>query len=112
MENGINRTSISPSPTKESRTDFQQPPLSDKGQSENETNDLSSTSADATEKDCDDNLVDWDGPDDPTNPLNFSKRVKWLNIALNSAISSLTPLASSMFAPAVPLVMTEFNSDR
>lgn len=56
------------------------------------------------------NIVDFDGPDDPENPLNWSYKKKWGMIVLVSAITFLTPLASSMFAPGVPEIMTEFHS--
>lgn len=32
----------------------------------------------------DPNIVDWDGPDDPANPRNWSKRKKMLNVVLVS----------------------------
>jgi len=35
-------------------------------------------------------VVDWDGPDDPQNPLNWSSRMKWGNIAVVSSITFLT----------------------
>jgi hypothetical protein len=59
----------------------------------------------------DPNIVDWDGPDDPANPMNFSTRFKALNVGIISALTFITPLASSMFAPGVPQLMAEFNSD-
>lgn len=63
----------------------------------------------STEPD-DPNVVWWDGPDDPKNPMNFSPKLKLLNIGLVSAICFVTPLASSMFAPGVPELMHEFKS--
>ena len=36
------------------------------------------------------NIVSWDGPDDPDNPLNWSSGLKWSNIALVSAITFIT----------------------
>ncbi|KAF2725432.1 MFS general substrate transporter [Polychaeton citri CBS 116435] len=57
----------------------------------------------------DPNIVDWDGPGDLANPMNWPEWKKWGNIAILSAITFLTPLASSMFAPGVPRVMDEFN---
>lgn len=57
------------------------------------------------------NTVWWDGPDDPANPLNFPKWVKVMTIGLVSGICFVTPLASSMFAPGVPQLMHEFESD-
>ena len=82
----------------------------------------------------DPNVVNWDGPDDEENPLNWTNRKKWTNVAMLAAITTLTyvlvlalvsfcdrveemltagivsrPLASSMFAPAVPQMMNEFG---
>ncbi|KAI8965603.1 MFS general substrate transporter [Daldinia sp. FL1419] len=59
------------------------------------------------EKDPD--VVDWDGPDDPTNPVNWSDKKKWLNIAILSIMTLVTPLGSSMFAPGIPGIMVEFH---
>ncbi|KAI9658888.1 MAG: hypothetical protein M1821_001848 [Bathelium mastoideum] len=58
----------------------------------------------------DSNIVDWDGPDDPQNPMNWTAGRRWGMIAVVSAITFLTPLGSSMFAPGVPLVMQDFHS--
>ncbi|KAM3414760.1 hypothetical protein BST61_g9911 [Cercospora zeina] len=62
------------------------------------------------EREEDPNIVFWDGPDDPANPENWSVAVKWSQIALISALSFLTPLASSGFAPGVPQLMKEFDN--
>ncbi|KAI0852761.1 MFS general substrate transporter [Daldinia vernicosa] len=61
----------------------------------------------ADEKDPD--VVDWDGPDDPENPANWSDKKKWLNIAILSIMTLVTPLGSSMFAPGIPGIMVEFH---
>jgi len=61
-------------------------------------------------EDDDPNIVFWDGPDDPQNPMNWRPMKKWGTVTLVSAITFLTPLASSMFAPGVPEVMKTFNS--
>lgn len=57
------------------------------------------------------NIVWWDGPDDPQNPSNWPTWRKWSNCALVSALTFVTPLASSIFAPGVPELMVEFHSD-
>ncbi|PNH47869.1 hypothetical protein VD0004_g547 [Verticillium dahliae] len=57
----------------------------------------------------DPNLVDWDGPDDPENPMNWPDRQKWLNIGLISLLTFVTPLGSSMFAPGIPAIMVQFG---
>jgi hypothetical protein len=56
------------------------------------------------------NEVWWDSEDDPQNPMNWSSFRKWGAIAVVSSITFLTPLASSIFAPGVPMVMDEFHS--
>ncbi|OCK77243.1 MFS general substrate transporter [Lepidopterella palustris CBS 459.81] len=61
------------------------------------------------EEEADPNVVFWDGPDDPQNPMNWSPAMKWGNIAILSSITLITPLASSMFAPGVPQVMADFH---
>ena len=38
----------------------------------------------------DPNIVDWDGPDDPKNPINWSEKLKWANIAVIASITFLT----------------------
>ncbi|XP_014561661.1 hypothetical protein COCVIDRAFT_22263 [Bipolaris victoriae FI3] len=76
------------------------------------TNSISSGDDDDTEADDDrdPNIVDFDGPDDPENPMNWTAFKKWGTVSLVSAITFLTPLASSQFAPGVPDVMREFHS--
>jgi hypothetical protein len=59
----------------------------------------------------DPNDIYWDGPEDPHNPMNFTRWRKGVTIGLVSLICFVTPLASSMFAPGVPQLMTEFNSN-
>ena len=38
----------------------------------------------------DPNIVDWDGPNDPENPLNWSEKKKWGTIAVLASITFLT----------------------
>lgn len=59
---------------------------------------------------ADPDVVDWDGPDDPSNPKNWSSYKKWANIYVLAAITFFSPLISSMFAPGVPQVQDEFHS--
>ncbi|KAL8833998.1 MAG: hypothetical protein Q9170_003972 [Blastenia crenularia] len=56
-------------------------------------------------------IVDWNGPDDPEKPTNWPASRKYGIVAVISTITFLTPLASSMFAPGVPQVMLEFDSN-
>ncbi|KAF2474649.1 MFS general substrate transporter [Lindgomyces ingoldianus] len=79
------------------------------------------------EGETDPNIVDWDGPDDPQNPMNWPDSKKWGIIGVLSAVTLITyvdrepfnrllflangyrPLASSFFAPGVPEVMRSFG---
>ena len=42
----------------------------------------------------DPNIVSWDGPDDPADPMNWSNTIKVINVGLVSGICLVTPLAS------------------
>jgi MFS family permease len=57
----------------------------------------------------DPDIVDWDRLDYPSNPQNFSPRKKWSNITVLYALTFLTALASSMFAPGVPELLHDFH---
>jgi hypothetical protein len=54
-------------------------------------------------------IVGWDGQDDPANPQNFSSGQKWGLLALMSSITLISPLASSMFAPAASYVAADLG---
>ncbi|KAF3398185.1 Efflux pump vrtL [Penicillium rolfsii] len=57
----------------------------------------------------DPNIVDWDGPDDPENPLNWTKKRKVSATVSIALITLLTPLGSSMFAPGVSQLVQDFH---
>ncbi|KAJ5938153.1 hypothetical protein N7454_004495 [Penicillium verhagenii] len=62
-----------------------------------------------TEEPHDPNIVDWDGPDDPENPLNWTSKKK-INATVSIAlITLLTPLGSSMFAPGIGELAVSFH---
>ncbi|CAI7582146.1 unnamed protein product [Penicillium palitans] len=52
----------------------------------------------------------WDGPTDPARPVNWSKKKKWLNMFSIGYLTFLTPLTSSIVAPAQGLVLKEFHT--
>lgn len=35
-------------------------------------------------------VVDWDGPDDPENPMNWPESRKWVNLALMSVLTIIS----------------------
>ncbi|KAK3114398.1 hypothetical protein LTR53_007323 [Teratosphaeriaceae sp. CCFEE 6253] len=58
-----------------------------------------STRSKKGEKDI--NLVTWDGPDDPDNPKNWPKKKKWAATLTVSMFTFISPVSSSMVAPAL-----------
>ncbi|KAI0648903.1 MFS polyamine transporter [Trametes meyenii] len=54
-------------------------------------------------------IVDWDGPDDPQNPKNWSRKKKWAATLIVSAFTFISPVSSSMMAPASPQIAKEFG---
>lgn len=58
----------------------------------------------------DEGIVGWEGQDDPDMPLNFPARKKWLIVGLLSAITLLTPFASSILAPGIGALSREFGN--
>jgi len=83
-------------------------------------------SDDGSEKAPDPNIVDWDGPDDPSNPMNWPKSKREGHVVIVSVItlivlvlsipmqllSRLTPfrnLGATMFAPGVADLMQDFH---
>ncbi|KAI0686159.1 MFS polyamine transporter [Earliella scabrosa] len=54
-------------------------------------------------------IVDWDGPDDPDNPRNWKFSRKWGVTAVVSAYTFMSPLSSSMMAPASPRIAEQFG---
>lgn len=57
----------------------------------------------------DPNLVGWDGPDDPDNPKNWTKKRKWAATLVVSSFTFISPVSSSMVAPALVAISTQFN---
>ncbi|CAE6405591.1 unnamed protein product [Rhizoctonia solani] len=57
-------------------------------------------------------FVDWDGPDDPKNPRNWTFRHRWAATAVVSLFTFMSPLASSMVAPALPQISRELNLEQ
>lgn len=56
-------------------------------------------------------IVNWESPDDPENPLNWSSARKTFVIAVVSALAFDVSLVPTIFAPGVPLLLKEFHSE-
>jgi hypothetical protein len=61
--------------------------------------------------DANPDIVDWDGPDDPANPRNWSKQYKLIIVALISASVLYCNIATTMFAPGASIMEREFGFD-
>ncbi|KAH9909714.1 putative MFS multidrug transporter [Xylariomycetidae sp. FL2044] len=59
----------------------------------------------------DPNLVDWEGPDDPENPMNFSTFRKWVITLLFGSLTVWVTFNSSVFSAAVSVTADEFGVD-
>ena len=57
----------------------------------------------------DPNIVSWDGPDDPKNPKNWSLKRRWAATVTVSCFTFISPVSSSMVAPALPVMSAEFG---
>ncbi|GLI74821.1 hypothetical protein PoHVEF18_003069 [Penicillium ochrochloron] len=54
-------------------------------------------------------LVTWDGPDDPDNPKNWPTNKKWAATITVSLFTFISPVSSSMVAPALTTIAAQFN---
>ncbi|KAF8751604.1 Transporter [Rhizoctonia solani] len=57
-------------------------------------------------------FVDWDSPDDLKNPRNWTFRHRWAATAVVSLFTFMSPLASSMVAPALPQITRELGLEQ
>jgi MFS family permease len=60
--------------------------------------------------DLDAGIIGWESQDDPELPYNFSSWHKWTWVWLLSAITLLTPFATSILSPAINIVDKEFDN--
>ncbi|KAL7785862.1 major facilitator superfamily domain-containing protein [Trichoderma ceciliae] len=59
--------------------------------------------------DLEKSIVGWDSQQDPNMPLNFSRGRKWLITILLSAITFMTPFASSILAPSLAALEKDYG---
>ncbi|KAI9824357.1 MAG: hypothetical protein M1826_007379 [Phylliscum demangeonii] len=57
----------------------------------------------------DPNLVTWDGADDACNPKNWTAHKKWAATLVVSSFTFISPVSSSMVAPALSAIAAEFG---
>lgn len=54
-------------------------------------------------------IVSWDGPDDPQNPMNFSRSRKWTITMVTAFLTLTVSFASSVFSTATIVTAKEFG---
>lgn len=53
--------------------------------------------------------VTWNGPDDPENPKNWTYKKKWAATLIVSSFTFISPVSSSMVAPALPAMARQLG---
>jgi hypothetical protein len=84
----------------------------EKGDSEGIGADQAGTQQDAPAKDLapkDPNLIEWDGPDDPGNPMNWSRTKKWITTIMLGLMTFCVTFASSVFSNATVSTAIEYG---
>lgn len=61
------------------------------------------------DKSSPDNIVGFDGPDDPYRPMNWSFKKKCITTALYGFTAMFATFGSSVYSPAVSAIAEEFN---
>lgn len=87
---------------------------SDGEQSTNDSNHIEKGRVDGKdveeeEEHHDDDLVTWVSPESMENPRNWTLHRRWAVIGIVSSYTFLSPLSSSMIAPALPIISQQFN---
>lgn len=59
--------------------------------------------------DAEPEVVDWNGPDDPENPYNWSLRRKWMVTAVGILATFVVPMAGTMITVAADAINVEFG---
>ncbi|KAH8660469.1 putative MFS multidrug transporter [Xylariales sp. PMI_506] len=67
------------------------------------------TTAESETSQRDPKLVTWDGPNDPENPKNWPTKKKWTTMTIVSLFTLISPVSSTMVAPALTYIATEFD---
>ncbi|KAH8800632.1 hypothetical protein F5884DRAFT_757484 [Xylogone sp. PMI_703] len=55
------------------------------------------------------NIVTWNGPNDPENPINWLYRKKWAAMIVMSSFTFISPVLSTMTVPALAVIGKDFN---
>lgn len=59
-----------------------------------------------------DNIIGWDGPDDPGNPRNWTKRRRWIVTLVVSLFTFISPVGSSISSPVLSAISSDLGIPR
>ncbi|KAF3400339.1 hypothetical protein DPV78_005579 [Talaromyces pinophilus] len=104
--NGERQNTFDPSPSRSRRSSDTKAEEQDLEKEAGFTAPASSKEA-APEKDP--NLVEWEGPDDPENPQNFSYARKWTITMFLSSLTIWVTFSTSVFSQATQITAAEFG---
>lgn len=85
---------------------FEKPTASEDGSHDQASSEPHQTT---TGEDTCNDLVDWDGPNDPQNPRNWSTWKRMTQVVIASAILLTANLAATMYAPGAGSLAVEFH---
>ncbi|RMZ87292.1 hypothetical protein DV736_g5487, partial [Chaetothyriales sp. CBS 134916] len=54
-------------------------------------------------------IVDWDGPDDPGNPVNWPHEKRWVHVILVAILGLIPNMATTMCAPAIEGIVADLG---
>ncbi|RDW63791.1 MFS multidrug transporter [Coleophoma cylindrospora] len=58
---------------------------------------------------ADTNIVDWDGKDDPANPVNWTSRKRWAHAIMVALFALVTNMGPTMCAPGINELIDDFH---
>jgi hypothetical protein len=107
--NGERHNRFDPSPSRSRRSSETKAEEEDIEKEAGFTTGDASKEAAAAVPDKDPNLVEWDGPDDPENPQNFTRAKKWTITMLLSSLTIWVTFSTSVFSQATQITAEEFG---
>ncbi|RMZ78701.1 hypothetical protein DV737_g3770, partial [Chaetothyriales sp. CBS 132003] len=57
----------------------------------------------------DEDIVDWNGPDDPENPVNWPDEKRWAHVILVAVLGLIPNMATTMCAPAIEGIVVDLG---
>lgn len=108
-ESHVSRHASRPNALPSQHSGPSQPPVTDRQHEEMDDVEKQKSKSNDGEPGHDPNLVEWDGPDDPENPQNWSRGYKWFVTIIMGMVTFVITFASSVFSTATEVTAKEFG---